>query len=823
MSRHVCIHGHFYQPPRENPWLEAVEEQDSAHPAHDWNERVTEECYAPNTASRLLGEDGRIVEIVNNYARISFNVGPTLLEWLEEARPQVYDAILEADAESRRRFGGHGSALAQVYNHQIMPLANRRDRRTQIRWGIADFRRRFGRRPEGMWLPETAVDIETLELLADEGIGFTLLAPRQARRVRGGRSGEWRTLDGEGIDTSRPYTCRLPGGGEIVVFFYDGALARAVAFGDLLESGDVFGERLLSASRETAEGGLVHLATDGETYGHHHRHGEMALTRALKRLGRVDGVELTNYGAYLEEHPPRDQVEIVEESSWSCVHGVERWRSDCGCHTGGEPDWDQAWRRPLREALNELRDELAPRFEEAAGELLQDPWAARDDYVDVILDRSTDNVDHFLRRHARKELTGAEEVRALELLELQRQAMLMFTSCGWFFNDLAGIETRQVLRYAGRAVQLAEDLFGDGHERRLLQRLEAAQSNRLDRGSGRQIYLQSVRPARVDLPRVCAHYAVGSLFDGGQEATTEVYAFRVESGDRRELEIGRARMATGRARTTSVVTRKEAVLEWAALHFGDHNVMAGVRPVGTGAGLESLRQELEETFRRMELSRVVRLLDRRFPGGTHSLRSLFRDDQRRILGRILRSRVERVEELYREVFREQAALMHFVSELEMPPPRAFEMTAEFVVNAALRDALEERRPDRERTRRLLEEAEDLGVELDRETLAYAARSRLEELAGGLDEEPRDRERLEALAEAVETALELPFRVDLWEVQNRYWEILRGSYLELRGEEDPETARWRRRFEELGEMLSVALPGGVPPAKTNPPGTGSTEP
>jgi alpha-amylase/alpha-mannosidase (GH57 family) len=517
MARYLCIHGHFYQPPRDNPWSEAVEAQPSARPYHDWNARIAAECYAPNAASRILDGDGRIASIVNNYARISFDFGPTLLAWLETEEPGLYQAVLAADRDSRERFSGHGSALAQAYNHVILPLANRRDKQTQILWGLRDFERRFDRPAAGMWLPETAVDLESLDLMAAHGVRFTVLEPHQARRVRplppggagaarpmpeaeaGEGDGEgWRAVAGGSIDTTRPYAVALPSGRRIAVFFYDGPLARAVAFEGLLGSGERFAERLLAAA--PADGGpdrLVHIATDGETYGHHHRHGEMALSYALHRIAASGGATLTSYGEYLAAHPPVEEVEIVGNTSWSCSHGVDRWRDDCGCSIGGHPGWNQAWRAPLRQALDALRDELAPLYEQAAGELFESPWGARDEYIGVVLDRSPATADDFLARHARGQAPcGERRVRALSLLEMQRHAMLMYTSCGWFFDDLAGIETVQVLRYAGRAAQLADELFGGGCERELLRRLAWARSNDPKAGSGRDLYEAQVRPAR---------------------------------------------------------------------------------------------------------------------------------------------------------------------------------------------------------------------------------------------------------------------------------------------------------------------------------------
>jgi len=514
MDRHICIHGHFYQPPRENPWLGAVEFEDSAYPFHDWNARITAECYAPNAVSRILDDEDRIVRIVNNYARISFNFGPTLLAWMEREDPETYSAVLEADRESRRLHDGHGSALAQAYNHTILPLANRRDRITQVVWGIRDFEHRFGRKPEGMWLPETAVDLETLEVLAARGMRFTILAPNQASRVTPRRGRRWRDVSGSRIDPTMAYEARLPSGRSIALFFYDGPVSRSVAFEDTLHNGEVFAERLVGIFDEARKGPqLAHIATDGETYGHHHRFGDMALAYALHHIEKHGGGELTNYAAFLERHPPTHRVEIFERSSWSCVHGVDRWQRDCGCNSGGHPGWHQAWRAPLRAALDWLRDRVAPIFEQRAGQWLADPWAARDDYVEVLLDPRPETRDRFLRRLTLGALTADQRTEVWRLLELQRCAMLMYTSCGWFFDDVSSIETVQVLKYAGRCLHLAGTLAGEDLEPEFLERLALAPSNRAEFENGRGVYLAAVKPAMVDLHKVAAHYGASLLFE----------------------------------------------------------------------------------------------------------------------------------------------------------------------------------------------------------------------------------------------------------------------------------------------------------------------
>jgi len=427
---YICVHGHFYQPPRENPWLEAVELQDSAYPYHDWNERITAECYAPNGASRILTSDGRIGKIVNNYERISFNFGPTLLSWMKTASPETYRNIIDGDKQSSEHFGGHGAAIAQAYSHVILPLANTRDKRTQVTWGIRDFESHFGRAPEGMWLPETAVDLESLDILAQHGIRFTILSPGQASRVRKISARTWTDVSGARVDPTMAYRLRLPSKRTINIFFYDGPISHGVAFEGLLDNGEALANRLVGAfSDGRAWPELVHIATDGETYGHHHHRGEMALTYALDHIQSKELATLTCYGQYLSEHPPTHEVEIFERTSWSCVHGIERWRSDCGCNSG-RVGWNQAWRAPLREALDGLRDTLAARFEEAAGKLFKDPWAARDAYIGVLLDRSEENVCAFLRTQSGRDLTRPESCDALKLLEMERHDMLLYTSCG---------------------------------------------------------------------------------------------------------------------------------------------------------------------------------------------------------------------------------------------------------------------------------------------------------------------------------------------------------------------------------------------------------
>jgi alpha-amylase/alpha-mannosidase (GH57 family) len=486
--RRVCVHGHFYQPPRENPWTGAIDLQPSAAPFHDWNERITRECYEPNAAARILDERGETAKTASNYARMSFNFGPTLLSYLETQAPRVYRAILDADRESLRRFGGHGSAMAQGYNHAILPLASREDKLLQVVWGMRDFAHRFGRRPGGMWLPETAVDVETLEVLAQCGIRFTVLAPAQASAVRE-PGGVWRDA-AAGLDTTVAYECPLPSGRSVALFFYDGALASGVAFQDLLQDGEKLAARLLDAARgPDGDAGLAHLATDGETYGHHKKFGEMALARALARIESDAPGVLTNYAAFLAERPPRSQARVVERSSWSCFHGVERWRSGCDCGAVAEhPEWTREWRAHLRSALDWLDGRLKALYAERAARLVTDPAAALLDSINVLLDGGEESRSAFLARHRLRELAAGEIRELWSLLELRRFGQLMFTSCGWFFEDVSRIETLQVLRYAARAAELAREVGGTDPQPELLSRLAHAKSNHPDRGTARDLW-----------------------------------------------------------------------------------------------------------------------------------------------------------------------------------------------------------------------------------------------------------------------------------------------------------------------------------------------
>ncbi|MBK5276702.1 MAG: DUF3536 domain-containing protein [Desulfuromonadales bacterium] len=814
MQKFLCIHGHFYQPPRENPWLETVEIQDSAYPYHDWNERITAECYAPNTATRNLDNDGRIMGIVSNYARISFNFGPTLLSWMEKFAPDTYHAIQAADRQSITWRSGHGAALAQVYNHIIMPLASLADKRTQVRWGIRDFEHRFQRFPEGMWLAETAVDLETLEVLAEEGIHFTILAPHQAARVRRIGTGRWKDVSGSRIDPTQAYLCRLPSGRSITIFFYDGPISQAVAFEKLLSSGERFADRLMSGySDHDKHPQLVHIATDGETYGHHHAFGEMALGHALNYIEINNLARLTNYGEYLELHPATHEVQIIENSSWSCVHGIERWRNDCGCNSGGHSGWNQQWRRQLRESMDWLSGQLAAGYEDGLADYVKDSWEARNDYIEVMLDRSEENVAAFLLRHSRYPLDEDASVAVLSLLEMQRHAMLMYTSCGWFFDDLSGMETVQIIQYAGRAMQLAEIYCIQGIETQYLERLALAGSNLPEQGNGAEIYANYVNSAMIDLLKVGAHYAVSFVFEEyGEE--TDIFSYRAYREDHQIFHAGQMRLAVGKIFIRSSITRKTDRISFCNLYFGGHTLNCGVCSfVGEEAYL-TMKQEVISAFNEGDFAAVIRLIDTHFGMHNFSLKDLFRDEQRHILRLIISGTLQEFEDKFITLYENSKSLMGFVRDTGMPVPNYFMTTAGTALNLKLQKMFTSETADLDRLKEDVNEIGSWDVGLDKVALEFIIRRRIEGSMAALLEEPENDQILSELLLLVEAQALLPLEVNLWQAQNMYWTMLQSRASDLRSDEGGTSERrsWSETVKNLGQLLFFNVPDVLASAK-----------
>jgi alpha-amylase/alpha-mannosidase (GH57 family) len=807
-KKFICVHGHFYQPPRENPWLEAVELQDSAFPYHDWNERITAECYAPNALARLLDGDGRIATIVSNYSRMSFNFGPTLLSWIKDKQPDIHTAIVEADKKSRELFGGHGSAIAQVYNHMILPLANTRDKHTQVIWGIRDFESRFGRTPEGMWLAETAADTETLDVLAQHGIKFTILSPYQASRVRPldemNETEEWQNVNGAKIDPTMPYLVRLPEGRSIVVFFYDAPVSQAVAFEKLLVSGERFAGRLLDAFDESRDHDqLVHVATDGESYGHHFQFGDMALAYGLHQIENSPETKLTIYAEFLESHPPTHEAEIHQGSAWSCSHGVERWKSDCGCCAGGHGGWTQKWRAPLRQAMDFLRDKLAVFYEDKARQYFKDPWAARDEYIAVILDRSPDHVAHFFSQHSVRELNEAERMAASRLLEMQRHALLMFTSCGWFFDEISGIETVQVIQYAARALQLASELGAADIETGFLEILAQAKSNIPENENGRVVYDRFVKPAVMTREKVAAHYAISSLFEAYSEES-KIYSYRIQQQARQLWTAGSARLAVGRIKVTFAITGNSGEFVYGVLHSGEHNLNCGVRLFQSQEQYDTLVREAKEVFDRADFPETIRVLDRHFGEVHYSLKNLFRDEQVQVLNQILAQTRDDIYNTYRLLTDRFAPLTHFLNDLRLPPLNSLAPATEFVLNTEIRRQFLNGHPDVERMKNLVEEVRITNASLDKDDLAFTAKKHFERLSDELAKNPEDIEVLQRFSHSAALLPILPFGVNLWKPQNIYHQLSGSILPEIKSRGDEKSKVWTEEFTTLGEKLGFHL-------------------
>ncbi len=685
MDRFICIHGHFYQPPRESPWLEAIEIQDSAFPYHDRNERVTAECYAANAVSRIWDTQGRIAQLVNNYASISFDFGPTVLLWMQKYAAEAYEAIIEADRQSVEKFSGHGNALAQAYNHMILPLANSRDKNTQIIWGIKDFEYRFGRKPEGLWLPETAVDLESLDIMAQHGIGFAILAPSQARRVRPIDADQWQDVSGGKIDPGMAYRVSLPSGRAMNLFFYDGPISQALAFEGLLNNG----------------------------------------------------------GA----------------------------------------------------------------FEQMAGQFLTDPWAARDDYIDIIVDRSPERISAFINRHAPGPLNSGDEITVLKLMELQRHAMLMYTSCGWFFDELSGIETLQDIRYAGRVLQLADQLFSDSFEPGFLERLERAKSNLPEHRDGRTVYEKWVRPAMLDMKDVGAHYALSSMFQDIGERSS-IYAYSATREDYRSFQVGGSRLVIGRATVTSEVSRESSSLCFGVLHLGDHSIACGTGEYQGAQKYEALAKDISAAFAGADFPKTILLLGKYFGTSTYSLTSLFADERRKVLNIIMGPTLREAEAAYSSIYEHHAPLIRFLTGSGTPRPQVLSVAADLRLNAKLRRLLQEEGLDPEVVKPLLEEARLAGANLDATALGLLLAANVEHLAEQLLEQPDDLSRLERLNKAAQLVRTLPFEVNLWKTQNICYKILHvncPNFNEKAGLGDQNAKEWLRHCTVLAENFLLRAP------------------
>ena len=717
---YITIHGHFYQPPRENPYLNAIERQESAAPFHDWNARIHDECYRPNAFSRIERRDGKIVKIVNNYEYMSFNMGPTLLSWIEVHDRNTYQAILDADKRSADRLNGHGNAIAQVYNHIIMPLANWRDKLTQIRWGKADFTKRFGREPEGMWLAETAVDYETLEALALEGIKFIVLAPSQAQRCRpiptkDNANPAWQEVGGAQIDPTRPYRCylrrhnnissnvselgqfHLPANTDayIDVFFYDGPISRDMGFGDLLGSSSNFAKRLSQAVRnDHRQHQMVSVATDGETFGHHKHFTEKTLSYAFVEEFPQRGWTVTNYAHYLSLFPPTWEAELKSVTAWSCAHGVDRWQGGCTC--GGEGSGYQlVWRKPLRDSLNWLRDRLATVYVDIGRKYFNDPWEARDRYIEVLQYSLRDDVaEHspvlakfFEQQCGNKVTSSAQKIDALRLLEMQRHALLMFTSCGWFFEELSRPETVQILRYAARAIELAADVAGVLLEDEFIQRLGKAPSNIPSIKEGESLYRQQVVTNRITLGQVAAQYALSSTL-GNYGRSQQIYCYQIQQQDYQLQRIGSMSLAIGQINLVSRITQESVNYIFAVLHLGGDDFHCCIQNFTGRREYEEIKATLFKVLKQANTAAVILAMANNFSGEQFNLHHLFAEERHRILRLLADETLTRLDQLYEQVYRDNYGILISFRRDDLPVPPELQVAADIVLNNRLTEELQ---------------------------------------------------------------------------------------------------------------------------------------
>ena len=687
-EKFLTIHGHFYQPPRENPWLEAIELQDSALPFHDWNERITKECYNPNSVSKIVDNRNRILDVVNNYSLMSFNFGPTLLSWMEQYAPLTYERIIKADIESIDLNDGHGNAMAQVYNHMIMPLANEQDKQTQVKWGIRDFEYRFGRKPEGMWLAETAVDDDTLRVLEENGIKFTVLSPYQALKIKGPKDKEWTDVSWGNIDPARSYNYNIKSapGKSIALFFYDGAISRSVAFDELLKDGNKFIKRLkegLSDTRDYPQ--IVNIATDGESYGHHTKFGDMALSYVLKIRAEDEGFKITNYAAYLDKYRSDYEVDIKQASSWSCFHGVGRWCEDCGCSTGGHPGWNQKWRKPLRDALDYLRDELVKVFEKEGPKYFNtDIWEVRNNYIDVILSRTEANIKKFQSKYFLPNLSDEDKVRGMKLLEIQRQALLMYTSCGWFFSEISGIETVQIMKYAARAMQLAAYFTKQNFEKKFLEILSEAKSNIQEYGTGKDIYERFVKPSVVTPKQVVSLWAISSLYEDFDDEEN-VYCYKIKSYDYQKVQKGTSTFIVGHTELQSRITLESVNQIFALVQFSGGDFHCAIKEYSDEGAYNTIKTDLIKTFMLNPLTEIIRALDENFGKEYFTLKDIFIEERRKILQIMLKGKLEKFAQTYKDMYDEGKGSIYHMQNLGLEIPDEFKIAATYTLSRKFND------------------------------------------------------------------------------------------------------------------------------------------
>jgi alpha-amylase/alpha-mannosidase (GH57 family) len=824
----LVIHGHFYQPPRENPWTDEVGAEPGARPFHDWNQRINAECYRPNAFARIVDDAGRIERIVNNYELVSFNLGPTLLRWMQRHDPLTLARLVEADRRSARVRGGHGNAIAQAYGHAILPLCNARDRATQIRWGLAEFAWRFGRGAEALWLPETAASPATLDDLIEHGLRYAILAPSQAARVRrsvqdrdggnGSGAGPWEDVRGGTIDPSRPYRYSHSDGSgrSLALLFYDGLLARSVAFGGALRESRLFIDACAAtAAAPGRQGQVVHLAVDGETWGHHHAWGDRALAYALAREAPARGFHVTNYGELLDRVSPQwdAEIELGEDglgNAWSCAHGLGRWTRDCSCRLAQREGWTQAWRAPLRAAFDLLRDQAAVFFEQEAGCLLQDPWAARDAYVHVLLEPGEAARARLLREHSRGGLAGEQGVRALQLLEMQHMLVLMYASCGWFFDDIAGLESVQVMRYAARAVDLWSRLGGQPPIGRMLERLGEARSNEPRLGTGADLFRTRAQGAAAPAPQIAAHLLMGAV-RGSLPSSGDIGLQHYDAFDVQVQASGHTALVTGRVDLRDERTGAAEAYEGAVLHGGGLEFQVRLRACRAPDELRAAAVALHGDLPHRSEAELLMAMTARFGEHTFGVEALLETGRQQLLTELFGDLVAEAGRAYAQLYGRNQRVIEELGRLGLDLPRELRVAAELTFTNGFERAVDRAHAGRgpadfARALSVIEQARERGIELDR-TVAIPLLSRMLEdvfaawgLAGPGGGAPQERLSATVMTatEVLDLATKLELTLDLHRPQELYYHRVISSGWAARL-----PAGDRAKVHEIGRRLGFA--------------------
>ncbi len=812
-NKYICIHGHFYQPPRENPWLNEIETEISAQPFKNWNVRITRECYGPNAYARILNDKGLIIKLVNNYEKISFNFGPTLISWIEKNYPKLYHKILEADKISQEYNNGHGNAIAQIYNHIIMPLATREEKEIEIIWGIKDFIHRFNRNPEGLWLSETAVDLETIEILIQNNIKFIILSPTQVKKVRKIGTEKWEEVNEFSINSNRPYELKLPNGKKIAIFFYEREISSKIAFDSILNDGNTFINEIFSKFEEkNKEPQLVNIASDGETYGHHKKFAEMALAYALDQIEMKNSARIINYGYFLELFPPRFEVEIKENTAWSCAHGVERWRSNCGCRFNNE--LNQKWRTPLRDAMNWLKSKVDDFFNTELPKYLKDIDQVKRDYIEVILNQYKNRRIEFIKKFQLRELTESEQISVSRILEMYKNSLLMFTSCGWYFDDISGLESIQIMKYAGRILQLFER-FHINYSEDYLKIIEVAESNFKSKGNGRSIFNQVLKNI-IGFRKVVANYAISkSIFSVPDK--NDFYIYHIENIEAEIYELGSAKLLVGYLKIFFDYTGRNQTIMYVSLSFGKE-FLASAKKLESKEEYFAFKENISQKFKKMGLSEIIQFIDKNFEGELFGLEDLFSKEQEEILDYLIDSQFIPLEEEFNKFYEDNLKFMTYLANIGAKIPKKFLIVLNFILNQKMKEKLSEhyfQTHDLKPLVSILDKAKFWGLKLDTAMIIEEISKDISDLIDHIKvcdlDDPKCWNYLIRTNNLLQIAIHYKLSINNWKFQNNFIEIIESNIellkkiLEIeKSGLDPQFIQIKKMLSEIGLKLNIDI-------------------